>query len=461
MGERIIPGTYVKVRPEGLIMTRPTTINTIGIIGTSSKGPIGEPVLLTQYKELIDNFGDEKENLTLLTNSALMYSNGASLVYGIRIASTDASEGEVLLGNNAATPVDALKLIAKEKGSWSKDISIRVTNDTTITTIKILYKGGVEEFSGETVEDIANAINNETIGSSLVNAEVELGHEADILGDANYTLSEGNDGGNVDDQDYIDALELFESENVHIVLCAGQDSAAIHAKIQEHVTNMAELKKERIGIVGGALAENVNAIKSRINAIRDGRMVFVSNGVKVVSRVDGSIKLLSPACSASIIAGLMASNRPQDALTHMQINGVYDVERKWTVPQLRDLIKSGSTVINEENGVIRIEKGVTTALNTDPFYNLAIRRITDFAVYSSRNAGNPYIGKLNNSTTRASLKSSMDVILGNMVREGALISFDTNVYATREDEIKGRCYVDLRILPTYSIDYIEVTIFLE
>ncbi|VAW88462.1 Phage minor tail protein, partial [hydrothermal vent metagenome] len=43
MAEMILPGTYIEVRPEGLIVPSRVSVGTVGVVGTASKGPVSNP----------------------------------------------------------------------------------------------------------------------------------------------------------------------------------------------------------------------------------------------------------------------------------------------------------------------------------------------------------------------------------------------------------------------------------
>ncbi|RPH53101.1 phage tail protein, partial [bacterium] len=46
MAETVLPGVSIEVRAEALIIPLGITIGTLGVVGTASKGPIDEPVIL-------------------------------------------------------------------------------------------------------------------------------------------------------------------------------------------------------------------------------------------------------------------------------------------------------------------------------------------------------------------------------------------------------------------------------
>jgi hypothetical protein len=68
---------------------------------------------------------------------------------------------------------------------------------------------------------------------------------------------------------------------------------------------------------------------------------------------------------------------------------------------------------------------------------------------------------LNNQRVRKALQGAIDGFLTTMVVDEMLISYSLEVTATRADEIAGRCVVNATLRPTFSIDFIAVTMVLE
>jgi hypothetical protein len=83
--EMILPGTYIQVRPEGLIMPSSVSVNNVGVAGTAGKGPVDTPTLLSSYTQAREIFGDHDawdpdtpEMLTLVRALEQIFTHGAS-----------------------------------------------------------------------------------------------------------------------------------------------------------------------------------------------------------------------------------------------------------------------------------------------------------------------------------------------------------------------------------------------
>lgn len=73
----------------------------------------------------------------------------------------------------------------------------------------------------------------------------------------------------------------------------------------------------------------------------------------------------------------------------------------------------------------------------------------------------PYIGRLNNARVRAALKATLDGFLSQMLMDEMLVGYELDVTATRSQEINGIAAVTMTLKPTFSIDFIRVTMNLE
>jgi hypothetical protein len=103
MAEMILPGVYIEVRPEALIVSGPVTVGNVGIVGTASppaepegRGVIGRVYELSSFAEAKDEFGSYDpfdspitagHPLTLTRGIELAFSHGARKVLAVRVDS--------------------------------------------------------------------------------------------------------------------------------------------------------------------------------------------------------------------------------------------------------------------------------------------------------------------------------------------------------------------------------------
>ena len=169
--------------------------------------------------------------------------------------------------------------------------------------------------------------------------------------------------------------------------------------------------------------------------------------------------VLPPAYTAAAVAGLISSLPVQTSLTNKTLT-VPGLAASFNRGQQEQLIKRSVLAVIPKDG-FRIVKGVTTSGEGTSFAAIPTRRIVDFAKYGVRSAANPYIGRLNNTRVRAALKATLDGFLTRMALDEALTGYELEVTATRTQEIAGEVSVVMTLQPTFSIDFVRVTMILK
>lgn len=477
MAGMVLPGVYIEVRPEALIVPGAVTVGNIGIVGTARQGPVGKVKVLGSYAEAREIFGnyDDFENpetsnypLTLVRALELMYANGASSVFAVRVTDTEAigdpenfitAWGKYTRARKAFHNVDsaggtAAVLKAKTHGSWGNSITIKVEDAAPNVDVVLTY-GGIEEvYTVATGDELVDQINTDSV---LVDATADA-QSSEIpspIGETPFTG--GIDGADASDADYKLGLEQLLNENVHIIVAAGQDNTVIGDELTSHVKSAStdKIKHERIAVVGSKKKATLADITG--HTLNSDRVIFVAPGIKTTDAASGKEVTLSGAYSAAAIAGMLSARDPHVSLTNKTVS-VAGLETKFSPAQLEQLIQARVLALEERRG-FRIVKAITTSDNT-AWHQITTRRIVDFAKYGVRSAAEPYIGLLNNDRVRKALKGSINGFLASMVDDEMLISYELDVTATREEEIRGIAKVTMTLRPTFSIDFIKVVMFL-
>ena len=158
--------------------------------------------------------------------------------------------------------------------------------------------------------------------------------------------------------------------------------------------------------------------------------------------------------------GLLSTLVPQSSPTNKTLPGVQKLSQRFTYGEEKTLVghPAAVLVLDQRSGV-RIVRGVSA--DQGAFKQITTRRITDYAKAGMRAVSNPFIGKLNNARVRKALNGAINGFLSAMVADEALISYELSVTATRADEIAGRAIVNAILRPTFSIDFVAVTLTLE
>lgn len=567
MPELVLPGVYIEVRAEALIVSGPISVGNIGIVGTARQGPLSEVITLSAYAQAKENFGaydDYKKakaaggkELTLVRALELAYANGASTVLAVRVSSSGNTQAKSaifkVLGETAGTTGATLE--ARTPGDWGNGIAINVTDaeedsftaneehigaapitlkrkpvaedprnsvrvllgatgqtkvfnvvyaapsagqvqinktsgvltfatgeapiagDKTLASyvvpkansrkVSIRYGAVTEVYTvadSQQLVDLVNSVENPDARSVFVKgtAGPNAGEIPKKQADANDfrefgkgTDTPGSNGENASATDYKEALEKLLNEDAHIIVAAGQGTDFAD-ELKSHVEGAStdKIRRDRIAVVGSG--ENAALNKILGHPVASERVIFVAPGIQTTDAASGKDVTLPGSYAAAVIAGMLSARDPHISLTNKALS-VGGLETKFNPGELEQMVKNRVLALEERRG-FRVVRGVTS--DSGAFQQITTRRIVDFAKFGVRGAAEPFIGLLNNNRVRQALKGSINGFLAGMVDDEMLTSYELDVTATREEEIRGIAKVTLTLRPTFSIDYIKVVMFL-
>jgi len=482
IAEMVLPGTYIEVRAEGLISVGGITTGNIGIIGTASRGPVGKVIPLGSLAEAVAIFGQPDAftsprkagaPLSLTRTLSQAYGSGAQNVFAIRIANGNPAAATLALkaaGDKAAFTLTARGIagedgaeIENSSGTWGQDIKVEIVADPTTdpASWRVVVAGGAlrEVYTGANVGDI-----HDKIASSKLVSVGNVSNGGDGFVPIGPTaLTGGTDGADVNASHVGDALALLEPETINILLIAGLGANVVGTKVLGHLDRTEAEGRERIAVLGAQASGDANSAQKVLDdaaATSDDRIVLVAPGVADTETdpTDGQPLqvVLPPPYLAAAIAGKLSTLAPHISLTNKVLAVTPDVRYSTTLTQ--QLLQAHVLIVRQKVGN-QVVKGITTS--PPPFDQITIRRTVDYAKAGVRLGADPYIGRLNNARVRAALRATLDGFLSQMVLDEMLVSYDLAVSATRAQERAGICSVVMTLRPTFSIDFIRVTMNLE
>ena len=378
LSELVIPGTYIRVRAEGLISVGGLSVGNVGIVGTAQRQKVdekGDPVLVDNKPVFEDISGTQ----------ILSDFDSARAFYG----PYDAYDG------------------GKGKLNLTRAIELLYQNGAKTVFARALEPGKA------TKNDFINAFNE--LAKDDVNILV-----APQLSTADALAVFGG------------VLETAENDGKDVIAVVGSDKD-LAKDIQGQVTTNDRIILSTPGIIA---SETV-----------------LENGKRV-----GRDVALSGTYSAAAVAGLISSLAPQSSPTNKVLPGIVQLARRFSYGEMKQLVAGRVLVLEQRQGV-RVVRGVTT--DDGAFKQVTTRRITDFAKAGIRQAGNAFIGRLNNTRVRKAMQGAIDGFLTTMVQDEALTGYTLDVTASRQDEIAGRAIVNVVLQPTFSIDFVAVTLVLQ
>jgi hypothetical protein len=254
--------------------------------------------------------------------------------------------------------------------------------------------------------------------------------------------------------DYTAAFDELLKDEVNI-LVAPELATATAIPVFGLVDTAEGNGKDVMAVIGSDLSD-ASDIVDQVTANK--RFIMTTPGIVAYDAAAEADANLSGTYSAAAVAGLISSLAVQSSPTNKVIPGVKGLTQRFNYGQMVSLVDGGVLALEERRG-IRVVRGVTT--DDGAFGQITTRRITDYAKKGIRQVCNPFIGRLNNERVRKAMQGAIDGFLTTMLQDEALTAYQLEVTATRADEIAGRALVNATLQPTFSIDYIRVTLSLQ
>ncbi|HEY9622011.1 MAG TPA: phage tail sheath subtilisin-like domain-containing protein [Crinalium sp.] len=258
-----------------------------------------------------------------------------------------------------------------------------------------------------------------------------------------------------DKADFTAAFNELVKEDINIVVAPELSTTDAKEVLGALVASAEANGRDLIAVIGSD-ATTTDNIKAQV--VKNGRIVMTTPGVVAFDAIAKTDVALSGTYSAAAVAGLISSLAPQASPTNKVLPGVVKLANRFTYGEVKDLLQSRFLVLEDRQG-IRVVRGLTT--DDAAYKQITTRRIVDYAKAGIRQACDPFIGRLNNQRVRKAMQGTIDGFLTTMVQDEALTGYTLNVSATRADEIAGRAIVNAVLQPTFSIDFVAVTLVLQ
>lgn len=259
--------------------------------------------------------------------------------------------------------------------------------------------------------------------------------------------------------DYEAAFAELLKDDVNILVAPELDTDTALGVFGSVVESAEEDGRDVIAVVGSDADTRADILAQ---VPENDRIVFCAPGIRVPDVVadgdDPATVDLPGTWTAAAVAGLLSTLAPQSSPTNKVVPGLTKLSQRFSYGDTVQLVDNQVLVLEERRGV-RVVRGLTT--DTGPFSQVTTRRITDYAKAGIREASNPFIGRLNNERVRKALRGAIDGFLTTMLVDEALTGYELSVTATRQDEIAGRAVVNAVLQPTFSIDFVAVTLVLQ
>lgn len=252
------------------------------------------------------------------------------------------------------------------------------------------------------------------------------------------------------------AFNELIKEDVQILVAPGLSTAAALAVLPPVLETAENGQQDLMAVIG---ADGADAAAIQAQAQTNDRLILAAPGYFVFNPATPDTDVALPGTyMAGPVAALVSSLAPQVSPTNKTLPGVTRLTQRFSYAERIGLVQNRILALEPRNG-IRVVRGLTT--DDGGFTQVTTRRIVDFAKAGIRQVSNAFIGRLNNVRVRAALQSAIDGFLTTMLVDEQLTAYRLEVTATRRDEIEGRAIVNVLLQPTFSIDFVAVTITLQ
>ncbi len=255
--------------------------------------------------------------------------------------------------------------------------------------------------------------------------------------------------------EYAAAFQELLKEDVNILVAPELSTDAAKAVLGPILETGENAGRDATAVIG---SDKTAPADITAQAPTNGRIILTAPGIQAFDSAAKQDVTLPGNYTAAAVAGLLSTLVPQSSPTNKILPGVVHLAKKFSYGEEKSLL-SGRVMVLEERQGVRVTRGLST--DDGAFKQVTTRRIVDFAKAGIRQASDPFIGRLNNQRVRAALAGAINGFLTTMVQDEALITYSLDVSATRQDEINGRAIVNAILAPTFSIDFIAVTLVLQ
>jgi hypothetical protein len=471
-----------------------------GCVVESTKGTPNEIVVIRSPEQLYQEFKVRMD---------AYFGVGGQAMYVVRAASDSANGGSAPTASNqtlkdtTATPVDALKLTAKQPGSYSIYITVSqgIAGGNSVT---IEEEGYSPEYypSVTGIQNLVDRINKE---GSIVTAEfkaegngvlasitrAKLGATNGAVGTNGKTATSPEYAGQLDPTNAavahakaLKGLEFYKLAGV-FTTCVNSDTApAVFAQYHDHIDKMnsAMYHGWRFAILGAPEGFTKSQIMNAASGFNSENIVYVGQGV-----VDMNGTEYSPVEATQVVAGKMGASEFYEPIwggDSTRILGIGDNGEKYisdvlalpgalegTVATREEEIEyneTGVITFTKELDGIRIREAVTTVQNTELSQEdeLAVMRIIRHVKYLIYERAYEMLGKNITSTYKTDLEEYIKSGLAEIkdvalidIPESGLAAYTVSVQLIpRTSQRQGRVTVNVSVVPVHAAREIKAKV---
>lgn len=292
-------------------------LRTIGsqyfVVGQTDRGPTDVPVPVVNMAEFTNKFGDIVAYGFLTDELTAYFAEGGTKAWVSRVVGASATKGTRMLVDRAGSPLNTVRLDAKNAGAWSASTTIQIEDGSVANTFTgtIVYKAGLP---GEIREIFRNqatpaafvaAVNARSVlvtATNIGSVTAAPANNPAVL--AATALSAGTDDrASINSAAMAAGLDRFTAElGVGAVAIPGYDSSTVGSALQAHEKATGRVALEHTPIAYSKASAKADANTQQAVPNADGAGLFWP-WVYIPDTTTGGTKLVPP---TGFVAGVRA-----------------------------------------------------------------------------------------------------------------------------------------------------------
>ena len=477
--ETLHPGLYFQ-EVAGTPPVEGVSTATAGFVGITSKGRVGEAVLVTNWSQFVNEFGGFINDSYLAYAVRGFFENGGSRAYIVRAVhydvdgdtgtytkTSDVATTQLLAGTEPVLNVDA-----KSDGIWGNDIKVEVLKGEAVDkfTLNVYYKDALVESYKEVDME---TIEIETKTSSYIEVIVK----GDTVPDETpkTALVGGKDGiKNMTDEDYKYSLKAFDAVQVNLIAIPGVTSIGVQKGLFDYATARGDVFAVTEVPMGLGVKEARDYVVKEANLSTEFGAIYypfirVSDPIGLGKN---PTKLIPP--SGHIIGAIA---RTDNSMGVWRAPAGTDVKLLGTIGLEYNISDADQDILNPENiNAIRAFDGEgiciwgTRTLSGGEYKYIPVRRLVIFIEQSLKANMLWTVFKPNDEKLWGMIKSAVEGFLTTIWAQGGLkgASASDAFFVKCDAELNtpdvidsGRTYVDIGIAPQKPAEFIVFRISLK
>lgn len=258
--ETLHPGLYLLEEP-GENPIEGVSTSTTAFVGVTEKGPVGESVFVTSWKEYQEIFGGLMKDSYLPYAVKGFFENKGKRLFISRVVKYENMGGTFVKKSKSAKgavnsteeegPKPLAQFVATSDGTWGNDVEVEVAaselaeEEARGKVTIVVYEDGVAK---ERFKDLDLAILDIELKDSKLVKCLDVAEDIEELPLGKIKLSGGEDGiGELSDADYLgdealgNGLHAFDKDEIRLLAIPGATSKGVLKGIETYVDNRTDV----------------------------------------------------------------------------------------------------------------------------------------------------------------------------------------------------------------------------